>query len=172
MVSDKSASYMISDLDGGAGDRAFRDSLAQFPTGVAVITALGDEDRPAGLTVNSFTSLSLDPPLILWCLDRASNCADLFAPGGSFAVNILGAGQEALAHRFAKEAADRFSGIGLIGGGDGPPLIDGAVAILECAVAAAEEGGDHLIIVGRVTRCRTRAGPALVFHRGRYRSSE
>jgi flavin reductase (DIM6/NTAB) family NADH-FMN oxidoreductase RutF len=161
--------YCIHDLGDGDGSRALRDCLSNFATGVAVITTLGDGGRPVGLTVNSLTSLSLDPPLVLWCLDRQSDCADLFTPDHLFAVNVLGAGQERLARRFSDASEDRFKDVPTLGGVAGPPLIDGAVSILECTVTAVEEGGDHLIIVGRIRRCHDRDGPALMFHKGSFK---
>ena len=108
-MKDRTPKYRVQDLGDGEGSRALRDCFSNFATGVAVISTLGDEARPLGLTVNSLTSLSLDPPLVLWCLDRQSECTGLFTPGHRFAVNILGAGQELLARRFSTEAEDRFN---------------------------------------------------------------
>ena len=164
--------YRVYDLGDGESLRALRDCLGNFATGVAVITTLGDEGRGVGLTVNSLTSLSLDPPLVLWCLDRQSECTELFAPGHHFAVNILGAGQERLARRFSNEAQDRFKDVPVLDGAAGPPLIKGAVSILECTVTAVEDGGDHLIIVGRVRRCHDHQGPALMFHKGSFKATD
>ena len=170
-MKDDTAKYRVHDLADGESRRALRDCLGNFATGVAVITTLGDEGRPLGLTVNSLTSLSLDPPLVLWCLDGQSECTGLFAPGRHFAVNILGAGQELLARRFSTETDDRFKGVPVLAGAAGPPLIEGAVSILECTVSAVEDGGDHLIIVGRVRRCHDRQGPALMFHKGSFKAT-
>ena len=162
--------YRVHDLGDAESLRALRDCLGNFATGVAVITTLGDEGRGVGLTVNSLTSLSLDPPLVLWCLDRQSECTELFATGRHFAVNILAAGQELLARRFSDEAKDRFKDVPILDGAGGPPLIKGAVSILECTVTAVEDGGDHLIIVARVRRCHDRQGPALIFHKGSFKA--
>ena len=164
--------YRVYDLGDGESLRALRDCLGNFATGVAVITTLGDEGRGVGLTVNSLTSLSLDPPLVLWCLDRQSECTELFEPGHHFAVNILGAGQERLARRFSNDAQDRFKDVPVLDEAGGPPLIKGAVSILECTVTAVEDGGDHLIIVGRVRRCHDHQGPALMFHKGSFRATD
>lgn len=171
-MKDDTAKYRVHDLGDGERSQALRDCFSNFATGVAVITTLSDDARPLGLTVNSLTSLSLDPPLVLWCLDRQSGCTGLFAPGHRFAVNILGAGQEPLARRFSTEAEDRFKDVPVLDGAAGPPLIEGAVSILECTVSAVEEGGDHLIIVGRVRRCHDRRGPALMFHKGSFKATD
>ena len=171
-MKDDTAKYCVHDLGDGESLRALRDCLGNFATGVAVITTLGDEGRPLGLTVNSLTSLSLDPPLVLWCLDRQSECTGLFAPGHHFAVNILGAGQELLARRFSTEAEDRFKNVSILDEAAGLPLIKGAVSILECTVNAVEDGGDHLIIVGRVWRCHDNQGPALMFHKGSFKATD
>ncbi|MCH8202722.1 MAG: flavin reductase family protein [Proteobacteria bacterium] len=171
-MKDDTPKYRVYDLEDGKSRRALRDCLGNFATGVAVITTLGDEGRAVGLTVNSLTSLSLDPPLVLWCLDRQSECTELFAPGHHFAVNILGAGQELLARRFSNEAKDRFKDVPVLDGTGGSPLIKGAVSILECTVTAVEDGGDHLIIVGRVRRCHDHQGPALMFHKGSFKATD
>lgn len=171
-MKDDTPKYSVHDLGDSESLRALRDCLGNFATGVAVITTLGGEGQGVGLTVNSLTSLSLDPPLVLWCLDRQSDCTELFAPGHHFAVNILGAGQELLARRFSDDAEDRFKDVPVLDGAGGPPLIKGAVSILECTVSAIEDGGDHLIIVGRVRRCHDHQGPALMFHKGRFKATD
>ena len=130
-MTNAASTYSTHDIGEGSGRRALRDSLGNFATGVAVITTLGDGGGPVGLTVNSLASLSLDPPLVLWCLDRQSECIHLFTVGDRFVVNILGAGQEALARRFSDESDDRFRDVPTLEGSQGPPLIDGAVSILE-----------------------------------------
>ena len=170
-MKDDALKYRISDLEDGQGARALRDSLANFATGVAVITTRGDKGQPVGLTVNSLTSLSLDPPLVLWCLDRSSDGIELFKTGCHFAVNILGADQESLARRFSNEAGDRFRDVLTREGLAGPPLIEDAISILECTVTALEEGGDHQIIIGRVLRCHDQEGAALMFHKGGFKTT-
>ena len=171
-MTENSTTYRVRDLKDGGGGQALRDCLRNFATGVAVITTLGDEGRPVGLTVNSLTSVSLDPPLVLWCLDRDSECTELFELGHHFAVNILGAPQEPLARRFSDRPEDRFKDVPTLDGADGPPLFDGAVSILECTVTGVTDGGDHLIIVGKVRRCRDRDGPALMFHNGSFKATD
>ncbi len=145
--------------------RAFRDALACYPTGVAVVT-VRQGDMVRALTINSFASVSLNPPLVLWSLDRTSERYEQFANAGHFAINVLAADQEALAMACARlddleEAGGRWTA-----GQTGAALIDGALARFECALDSVHEGGDHIIIVGRVLAFdRPRQDAALVFHR-------
>lgn len=147
--------------------RALRHALGAFATGVAVVTAMGP-DGPHGLTVNSFASVSLDPPLVLWSLDRRSHSLRVFETAPSFAVHVLGAHQEALARLFARPGADRFTGLTLESGLDGAPLLPDCVAAFECRRVAAHDGGDHVVFVGRIARYRSDERPPLVFSRGRF----
>lgn len=149
---------------------AFRRALGQFATGVAVVTTLGGDGAKTGLTVNSFTSVSLDPPLVLWCLGRESPSAAVFEAATHFAVNVLAADQAAVSQRFAGPTVDRFKGIETVEGLGGVPLLTDCLAQFECAVDAVHEGGDHLIFVGRVARLRRRDGDPLVYFGGRYRT--
>ena len=145
--------------------RAFRDALACYPTGVAIVTTR-QGDMVSALTINSFASVSLDPPLVLWSLDKASERYAQFANAGHFAVNVLAADQEALAMACARLDDLEQAGGGWSSGQTGQALIDGALARFECALEAIHEGGDHIIIVGRVLAFdRPRQGAALVFHR-------
>lgn len=147
--------------------RALRHALGSFATGVAVVTALGP-DGPHGLTVNSFASVSLDPPLALWSLDRRSHSLRAFETAPSFAVHVLGRHQAALARLFARPGADRFAGMTLGVGLDGVPLLPDSVATFECVRVAAHDGGDHVVFVGRIARYRSDERPPLVFSRGRF----
>lgn len=148
--------------------RAFRTALGSFPTGVAVVTAT-TEVEPIGITVNSFTSVSLDPPLVLWCLDRKSDRYRIFTKADGYTISVLGTEHEAVSSRLAKQGEHRLDGIGLIRTDLGPPALADALAFFECAREAVHEGGDHAILVGRVLRFhRHDRGAPLVFYRGRY----
>lgn len=146
--------------------RAFRSALGRYPTGVAVVTALGAGDRKIGITINSFASVSLDPPLVLWSIEeQAATCA-AFVAADHFAISILSYEQEALARQFALPAGDRFNGLHLSDGLGGVPLFDEALSVFECRRFAVYPGGDHRIILGQVERVTTRPGTPLVFHDG------
>ncbi|MEV0586160.1 flavin reductase family protein [Nonomuraea sp. NPDC050310] len=147
--------------------RALRDAFGQFATGVAVVTAVSPEGERAGVTVNSFTSVSLDPPLVLWCLAGRAPSARVFLRAGHFAVNVLAAGQDELSRRFATPAADKFAGVELLAA---PlPMLAGALATFACRTVRVLDGGDHHIFVGEVEDYRRSGGEPLVFHSGRYR---
>jgi len=149
--------------------RAFRQALGSFPTGVAVITALGASGRPLGVTVNSFTSVSLEPPMVLWCLDKKSDRYVPFTKSDGFTISVLGAAHEAVSARLAKPGSHSLEDIPLIETELGPPALADALAFFECANEAVYEGGDHGILVGRVLRfARRDAGAPLVYFRGRY----
>lgn len=150
--------------------REFRNTLGCFATGITVITTIDGEGGPVGLTANSFTALSLDPPLVLFCLDRKSTSFEAFHRNRHFAVNILSASQQEISQRFARSGADKWSGVDFATGDHGCPILDHCLANLECDVDQVFEGGDHVIIIGRVQRLR-RAGSddnPLVYFRGRY----
>jgi flavin reductase (DIM6/NTAB) family NADH-FMN oxidoreductase RutF len=150
--------------------RDFRNALGCFPTGVCLVTTLGHGGRPAGMTINSFTSVSLDPPMVLWTLSRAASSASVFREAEYFAINVLAMGDEALSWHFAQQGCDKFApfaarfkpGLG------GAPLLEGAAAIFECQTRHRNYGGDHIILIGNVERYMHSARPPLVFHRGRY----
>ena len=151
------------------GAEDFRASLAMFATGVTIVTALGVNGEPIGLTANSFNSVSIAPPLVLWSLSRQAGSMPGFARGSHYAINILAADQLALAERFASKALDRFDGVACSIGAGGAPLIDGAAATFECFNRSRYEEGDHVIFVGEVERCARREGAQpLIFHGGRY----
>ena len=146
-----------------------RHALGRFATGVTVITTLDPDGGPVGLTANSFSAVSLDPPLVLWCLRRHAPSLGLFQASGRFAVNVLSADQDEVAQRFARRSDDKFTGVAHTAGLGGCPLIGGSIAIFECDVEATPEGGDHVIFIGRVMRAAFRDGEPLVFSSGRYR---
>jgi flavin reductase (DIM6/NTAB) family NADH-FMN oxidoreductase RutF len=147
---------------------AYRRCLGQFGTGVAIITT-ADGDRLAGMTSNSFASVSLDPPLILWSIRRASSSFTTFEASKHFAVNVLASDQVALSQKFAKSGPDKFADVKFDLGVAGIPLLHGAVARLECRTVTTHDGGDHLIMVGQVERySRHKGREALMFVQGRY----
>lgn len=150
----------------------FRDTLGSFATGVTIITTVDSEGGPVGLTANSFSSLSLDPPLVLFCLDRNVVSFAAFHSNRQFAVNILGADQEDLSRRFARSGSEKWSGVEFETWDTGCPILGGCIANLECEIDSIYEGGDHVIIVGGVVRMANGGGGGkpLTFFRGRYGS--
>jgi 3-hydroxy-9,10-secoandrosta-1,3,5(10)-triene-9,17-dione monooxygenase reductase component len=150
--------------------RAFRDTLGRFATGVAFVTAAADGE-PAGLIVNSLASVSLEPPLVLFCPSRSSLTWSRMRRAGRFAVNVLGRRHERFAVRAAAAGADRFTGVEWEPGPGGSPLLGGALACLECEIVAEHPAGDHWIVVGRVDHLRVAAlDEPLVFFAGRQRA--
>lgn len=159
-----------------ATDRPALDSLqlraafGQFPTGVTVITTCAADGRKVGLTANSFSSLSLDPPLVLWSLAHKSASTPVFRGNSHYVVNVLAASQLDLCKRFSTYKGDRFEGIAHAAGNSGMPVLDGALAWFECHNRSRYDEGDHVIFVGEVERCGVRAesdtAPPLVFHGG------
>lgn len=147
--------------------RSLRRSLGQFATGVAVMTTRVGERR-GGATVNSFASVSLEPPLILWSLARTAQSFPLFQEATHFAVNILNAEQMALANQFARSGGDKFAGLPVEEGIAGTPILPDCAAVFECETVARHDGGDHVIIVARVLRHRHEDRPLLLFAKGRY----
>ena len=147
---------------------AFRRTLGQFATGVTIITAVSDGE-PAGVAANSFTSVSLDPPLVLFCVARTSTTWPRIERARKFAVNILGEHQEELSRLFATKGADRFGQTEWHIGVGGSPVLHDTIAYLDCEFWAEYDGGDHIIVVGRVLDLGTPhdAGP-LLFFRGKY----
>ncbi len=145
-----------------------REALGNFVTGVTVVTTrYGDELH--GLTANSFTSVSLDPPLVLFSLSRTADCFDAFERSDCFAINVLRSDHEDLSNRFATKDIDKWSEVRWRPGHGGCPLLDGAIATFECRVTTRHEGGDHIIYVGEILRFDHRPdGEPLAFFRGRY----
>lgn len=147
--------------------RLFRRCLGQFGTGVAIITTQ-HEGQMAGATVNSVASVSLDPPLVLWSIGRTSRSFELFENAKGFVINILSKDQMELSRHFAGSATDKFAGLKTIPGHDGIPMIDGAIAHIECTNEASHDGGDHVIKIGRAVNVRRYDGDPLLFVQGRY----
>jgi len=140
-----------------------------FATGVTIVTARTPAGVLVGLTANSFNSVSLQPPLVLWSLAQAAGSMAALSTGSHYAINILAADQKDLAERFASGRADRWQGVAYTDGASGAPLLDGAAASFECFNRSRYEEGDHVIFVGEVERCTHRAGAApLLFHGGKF----
>jgi len=151
----------------------FRRVVGHFATGVTVVTSVGPDGQPVGTTANAVSSVSLDPPLILVCFDRASLTLEAIRSHGAFVVNVLAAPQRELAANFARRgAAAVWDGVAHGPGPTGSPRLEGVLAMLECTVEHSLPGGDHEIIIGRLRYAGTSAGEAapLLFWRGSYRS--
>jgi flavin reductase (DIM6/NTAB) family NADH-FMN oxidoreductase RutF len=146
----------------------FRAALSHFGSGVTVVTAKAADGTPRGLTVSAFSSVSLEPPLILVCIEHRASLHDLLKQGEYFAVNILAEDQEVISRRFASRDPDRFSGVGYSSGTTGAPLLDAALAHLECHKTQAYDGGDHTIFLGEVESTTTKEGKPLIYFRGGY----
>jgi flavin reductase (DIM6/NTAB) family NADH-FMN oxidoreductase RutF len=150
--------------------RKFRDTLGQFATGITVVTTLNENGEKLGVTVNSFSSLSLEPPLILFNLARDGGHCREFEKTKNFNVNILNSTQQDLSDRFASQIENRFDGIEHSLGENGGPVFDDCLAVLECSAYATHDGGDHVIFVGRVTSISiNNTGNSLIYYKGSYR---
>ncbi|UJW77037.1 flavin reductase family protein [Rhizobium sp. SL42] len=146
--------------------RAYRNALGSFTTGVTVVTAMSPSG-PIGMTVNSFASVSLDPPLVLWSPAKNSSKHDAFANASHFAIHVLGAGQDHLSAAFTRGGA-AFDGLEVEINPQGVPVLPGTLARFECLQQALHDAGDHTIIIGRVTRVAHRQGDPLCFSQGRF----
>lgn len=146
----------------------FRRALAQFATGVAVVTTRAPDGAPTGLTVNSFSSVSLDPPLVLWSLSLKAESLAVFRECESYLIHVLAADQLEVARRFATRGADKFGATAWRPTDDGLPLLKGCTAWFECGNRSQYEEGDHVILVGRVEAFQTIGGAPLIFHNARY----
>jgi len=147
----------------------FRAALGMFATGVTIVTARAANGRLVGLTANSFNSVSLHPPLVLWSLSRVAGSMAAFSTGSHYAINILASDQKELAERFSTKGADRWTGVSFTEGAGGAPLLSGAAATFECFNRSRYEEGDHVIFVGEVEHCSHRAGASpLLFHGGKF----
>ena len=151
--------------------RAYRRALGQFATGVTVVTAQTPAGR-VGNTVNSFASVSLDPPLVLWSLSKTSRSLSGFKQVAGFAVNVLGADQICVSQKFSSAQVDKFDSVACSTGANGSPVIDDAIAVFECDTETIHDCGDHLIIVGRVSRYSHREGKPLLYVQGCYGASD
>jgi flavin reductase (DIM6/NTAB) family NADH-FMN oxidoreductase RutF len=149
--------------------RALRRVLGTFGTGVTVVTTRHPDGMLVGVTANSFTSVSLDPPIVAWSLQTRSPSLEAFRRSGGFAINVLSIEQQALSAQFSRPAADKFHGVAWRPGLNGLPLLEDCVATLECTVVQSHEVGDHVMFFGRVERhsCHDAQDP-LIYCRGRY----
>ena len=147
----------------------FRAALGMFATGVTIVTARTSSGSVIGLTANSFNSVSLDPPLVLWSLAQAAASLAAFRAGSHYAINVLAADQKPLAERFALKGTDRWAGVSFTEGMGGAPLLTGAAATFECFNRSRYDEGDHVIFGGEVERCSWRADASpLLFHGGQF----
>lgn len=151
--------------------RELRNALGTFPTGVTVVTTRAPSGAFVGLTVNSFSSLSLEPPLVLWSLNDFSSSLAAFEQASHFAVNILADDQAEVSRRFASQAPDKFAAIEVSEGIAGCPLIEGAAAQFVCRRHGHQREGDHILFIGRVETMRYTTKPPLVYFRGQYFST-
>lgn len=149
--------------------RQFRDALGRFSTGVTIVTARGVDGTPVGMTASSFTSVSLDPPLVLFCPSRGAESYKTLASGGPFVINVLREEQQALSNRFAQTLEDKWHALEFDTWMTGAPVLRDCLANLECETHAVYDGGDHAVVIGRVTRfAHAPAGKPLVYFSGRY----
>jgi flavin reductase (DIM6/NTAB) family NADH-FMN oxidoreductase RutF len=149
----------------------FRRALSRFATGVTVVTTTAADGSFAGLTVSSFNSVSLAPPLVLWSLSTCSSSLPVFSACAHYLINVLSSEQSALALRFASKVADRFDGVELSLSESGLPILEGASAWFECANRSQYLEGDHVIFVGEVTWIGTSPRPGLIFQNGQFLQS-
>jgi flavin reductase (DIM6/NTAB) family NADH-FMN oxidoreductase RutF len=148
---------------------SFRQVLGQFPSGVTVVTTRDAAGHPLGLTVSSFCSVSLEPPLVLVCIDHRSEANRGVREKGWFAVSVLGEEQEEVSRRFAEPGLSKLEGFAFLDGDHGLPLVPGAIAHVECRVRSFHDEGDHAVWVGEVTRAAAHPGRPLLHHAGGYR---
>ena len=151
--------------------RHFRSALAQFATGVTVITTCLPTGRFLGITASSFNSVSLNPPLVLWSLSNAAKSMPVFSVNSHYVINVLAANQIGLAEQFSKPLEDRFAGVGYTLSDKGVPILDGALAWFECNNRSRYPEGDHVIFVGEVEQCEFTPGTPLIFHDGQLLAS-
>jgi flavin reductase (DIM6/NTAB) family NADH-FMN oxidoreductase RutF len=150
----------------------FRHACGRFATGVTIASVLDSKGGPHGLTVNSFSSVSLSPPLVLICLGHAVTMIDAFRTADFFGLSVLSANQRDIADRFARKGHDRFNGTPWHAGVTGVPLLDGALGLIECATRHLFTAGDHDILVGEMVAAKVSAGEPLIYFASRYRSLE
>jgi flavin reductase (DIM6/NTAB) family NADH-FMN oxidoreductase RutF len=159
----------VQDRTLGVSSEDFRRACSRFTTGVTIASVVDREGTPHGLTVNSFTSVSLDPPLVLIALAHSASVMDVFRGARFFAVNVLAASQRALAERFALKGHDRFDGLAWHAGETGAPLLSGTLAEIECAISQRFTAGDHDLFVGEMVRAVVHEGEPLLYFGGSYR---
>ena len=151
-----------------AGARELRNALSCFGTGVTVVTTRGPDGRCVGVTANSFTSVSLEPPIVLWSLSARSPNLAAYSESGRFVINVLALDQVNLSRAFSRPVEDRFAGVDWSPGLGGMPVLAGCAATIECSVLKAQEAGDHVIFLGGVERFAYERTPPLLFCHGSY----
>ena len=150
--------------------KAFRSALGAYTTGITVVTTCADQGHPVGITVNSFTSVSLDPPLILWCLDNNAESYRDFTECEYFTVHVLHSQQQDVSTIFATPNEDKFGNIPWSKGEEGTPVLNEFLECFHCKTEKLYEGGDHVIILGKVVRLETKLNePPLLYHQGEYK---
>jgi flavin reductase (DIM6/NTAB) family NADH-FMN oxidoreductase RutF len=150
----------------------FRSVLGRFPSGVTIVTTKNGNGADEGMTVSAFCSLSLNPPLVLICIEKNASAYQALTASSGFVVNILAASQEQIARRFAIVDIDRFEGVGYSRSQDGFAILDDVLGVIECATFAMHDAGDHTIIVGEVEAARAQSGTPLLYYRGGYAQLE
>jgi flavin reductase (DIM6/NTAB) family NADH-FMN oxidoreductase RutF len=150
----------------------FRSVLGRFPSGVTVVTTKDDDGSDEGMTVSAFCSVSLNPPLVLVCIEKNASAYEALTAASGFVVNILAANQEQIARRFSIVDIDRFEGVGYSRSQNGFAVLDDVLGVIECASFAIHEAGDHTIIVGEVEAARAQTGTPLLYYRGGYAQLE
>jgi flavin reductase (DIM6/NTAB) family NADH-FMN oxidoreductase RutF len=158
------------DASEGLENRALRDTLGQFATGVTVITTLDQRDQPVGMTVNSFNSVSLEPALVLWSIDKTALGYSAFTGCKYFSVHVLKADQQHISNLFAGRGADKFGQVHWRAGSHNLPQLSDCAALFHCRLSQRIDGGDHTIMLGEVLEFSANGGEPLLFHRGRYRA--
>ena len=148
---------------------SLRACLGQFATGVSVITCSGDDGHPCGITANSFSSVSLEPPLVLWNIAKSSNSLEAYLQASDFAIHVLRAEQLPLSIQFARSDHTMFDGVDFSRSETNVPILPDCLAVFECSTQAIHESGDHYIIIGHIDRFRWDKSEPLLFFRGRYR---
>jgi flavin reductase (DIM6/NTAB) family NADH-FMN oxidoreductase RutF len=150
----------------------FRSVLGRFPSGVTVVTTRGADESDEGMTVSAFCSVSLEPPLVLICIEKTASVHDALTQAPAFVVNILSAKQEQIARRFSIVDIDRFEGVGFSRSVNGIAVIDEVLAVIECNRYALHDAGDHTIVIGEVEAGRAEIGAPLLYYRGGYAQLE
>jgi flavin reductase (DIM6/NTAB) family NADH-FMN oxidoreductase RutF len=150
----------------------FRAVLGRFPSGVTVVTTKGADGSDDGMTVSAFCSVSLEPPLVLICIEKSASVYEALTTAPGFVVNVLSERQEQIARRFSIVDIDRFQGVGFTRSSDGYPILDDVLAVIECRRVALHHAGDHTIIVGEVEATRAESGTPLLYYRGGYAQLE
>ena len=148
----------------------FRRVCSKYATGITILTVLDSDGTPQGMTVNSFTSVSLSPPLILVCIDRQTSIRSCFVPGARFGVNVLHEKQKELSTWFARSGHDRFSGMAWTPGQTGAPVLPEVLATIECVVTQIVEAGDHVVVIGAALHATWREGQPLIYFNSSYQS--